>query len=79
VVCGGIPCEVSESQKRPAKLVSKFSVVGVQLRCFLIEDERLVRVSRVNLDEGYRSVRSGVVNNQIAVVGVGALLKSATC
>jgi len=49
------------------------------LRCFLIENEDLVRVSEVNLKEGHRPVRSGVVNNRIAVVGVGALLDLASC
>ena len=52
---------------------------GFQCEVLLVKYEDLVRVSEANLNEGHRPVRSGVVNNRIAVVGVGAALEAACC
>ena len=52
---------------------------GFQRGVLLVENEDLVRVSEANLNEGHRPVRSGVVNNRIAVVALGTLLDSAFC
>ena len=53
-----------------------FQILSRNSQCavLLIEKQDFVRVSEVNLNEGHGPVRSGVVNNRIAVVGVAACL-----
>ena len=76
------PCRSKSSWRavEAARQVS-FQVLsgGFQCEVLLIENEDLVRASEANLSEGHRPVRSGVVNNRIAVVALGTLLDSAFC
>jgi hypothetical protein len=74
------PAKSSWAAAEAARQVS-FQVLSGGFRCgaLLVQNEDLVRVSEANLDEGHRPVRSGVVNNRIAVLRVGVVFEAASC